>query len=275
MNSLHSIFLGSGRFFFKVRNGLFPTLLILLLVVARPTRFLGHTGLDIYATALGIFLVLAGQTFRLLVIGYAYIRRGGKNREVFANELVTRGFYAHTRNPMYLGNFSVVVGLSLVYGSAWGYGLMVPFFAFVYLSITTAEEEYLHGKFGANFDEYVRRVNRFIPNLDGIRASLAEFSYDWRRALIKEYNTLSFILAAMFGILAWKITYVYGYAEHKTLIRALGATWIPLAVFYGTIRYLKKTRRLRPLRREETETDISPADQDLLKPRGMQDESSV
>lgn len=255
-SNLHSILLSSGRFFFKVRNGMFPALLLLLLIAARPVQFLGLPGLDVYATAAGILLVLAGQAFRLLVIGYAYIRRGGKNREVFANELVIRGFYAHTRNPMYVGNFAVVVGLSLVYGSAWGYGLMVPFFAFVYLAITTAEEEYLRDKFGPAYDDYARRVNRFIPNLHGIQASLAEFSYDWRRALVKEYNTLSFILAAMFGILAWKTAHVYGYQEHKTLIRILGATWIPLAAFYGTIRYLKKTRRLRPARREETETEV-------------------
>ncbi|MFZ0256317.1 MAG: isoprenylcysteine carboxylmethyltransferase family protein [Gammaproteobacteria bacterium] len=173
--------MASGRFFFRVRNALFPTLLLMILVATRPTQFLGSPALDRLAIAAGVLLVLGGQAFRMVVIGYAYIQRGGRNREVFANELVTRGFYAHTRNPMYVANFSVVVGFSLVYGSAWGYGLLVPLFAYIYLAITTAEETYLREKFSAAYDEYARRVNRFFPDLRGLRKSLAEFSYDWQR----------------------------------------------------------------------------------------------
>ena len=98
---------------------------------------------------------------------------------------------------MYVGNYSMVLGFILIYGSAWGYALMAPFFAFIYLAITTAEEVYLRDKFGAAYDDYARRVNRFIPNPRGLRASLAEFSYDWRRALVKEYGTICFALVSL------------------------------------------------------------------------------
>lgn len=250
------LLLASGRFFFRVRNALFPTLLLMILVATRPTQFLGSPALDRLAIAAGVLLVLGGQAFRMVVIGYAYIQRGGRNREVFANELVTRGFYAHTRNPMYVANFSVVVGFSLVYGSAWGYGLLVPLFAYIYLAITTAEETYLREKFSAAYDEYARRVNRFFPDLRGLRKSLAEFSYDWRRAIVKNYGTLCFTLVALLGLVVWKITRIYGYAAHKSTLLLLCGGCVPVAILYGIIRYLKITKRLRAARKEETEQAI-------------------
>jgi protein-S-isoprenylcysteine O-methyltransferase Ste14 len=253
----HKLLLASGRFFFRVRNGLFPTLLVVMVFATRPTQFLGNATLDKAAIAAGALLLLGGQAFRLAVIGYAYIRRGGKNREVFANQLVTRGFYSHTRNPMYVGNYSMVLGFILIYGSAWGYALMAPFFAFIYLAITTAEEVYLRDKFGAAYDDYARRVNRFIPNPRGLRASLAEFSYDWRRALVKEYGTICFALVSLLILLAWKITWVYGYEEHKSTIQWLCAGCAPVLIWYGIVRYLKITKRLRPARKEETEEAIA------------------
>jgi protein-S-isoprenylcysteine O-methyltransferase Ste14 len=248
--------LASGRFFFRFRNALFPSVLLALVVLARPAEWFGSGTLDKLVTAAGILAVLAGEAFRLAVIGYAYIRRGGKNREVYANELVTRGFYAHTRNPMYVGNHLIATGFALLFGSPWVVVLVVPFFAWVYLAITAAEEAYLREKFGAAYEEYACRVNRFVPDIRGLRASLSEFEYDWRRALVKEYNTLCFTLGVMLGLLAWKIIYLYGYAGHETAVLFLSGALIPLALFYGTVRYLKKTRRLQPARATETEQAI-------------------
>jgi len=250
------LLLRSGRFFFRFRNALFPMLLAVMLVATRPTQFFGNGALDKVAIAAGVVLLLSGQAFRSLVIGYAYIRRGGRNREVFANQLVTRGFYCHTRNPMYVANYSMVLGLILVYGSAWGYAVMAPFFAYIYLAITTAEEVYLLDKFGVAYQDYARRVNRFIPNPRGLRASLSEFSYDWRRVLLKEYGTICFALLSLLLVLAWKIAWVYGYEENKAAIQLLCAGCVPVLIFYGIVRYLKKSMRLREARKSESELPV-------------------
>src|SRR5689334_6928056 len=121
---LKRFLLASGQFFFRFRNALFPVVLTVLLLTTRPAQLFGNETLDRFAIAAGIVLLLGGEAFRLLVIGYAYIRRGGKNREVFANQLVTRGFYCHTRNPMYVANYCMVLGPILIYGSLWGYLLV-------------------------------------------------------------------------------------------------------------------------------------------------------
>ena len=147
----HRLLLASGRFFFSVRNGLFPTLLVVMVVATRPAQFWETRRWIRWRSRSGVRTVVGRAGVPLAVIGYAYIRRGGKNREVFANQLVTRGFYSHTRNPMYVGNYSMVLGFMLIYGSAWGYALMAPLFAYIYLAITTAEEVYLREKFGAAY----------------------------------------------------------------------------------------------------------------------------
>ena len=55
--------------------------------------------------ALGVFVSFLGLGVRAATIGFEYVVRGGRNRQVYADHLVQGGIYAHTRNPMYLGQF--------------------------------------------------------------------------------------------------------------------------------------------------------------------------
>lgn len=79
-----------------------------------------------------------------------------------ASHLVVSGIYRISRNPMYLG---LVLALS---GWAWLLGspvcLMLAFlFARVLAIVQIAPEEAaLRNRFGASYDEYCRRVNRWI-----------------------------------------------------------------------------------------------------------------
>ena len=234
-----------GRFFYLVRDGMFPLIFLLVLLLVRPTYFLGHPGWDRAAMVAGAVIALLGQAFRLFVIGYAYIVRGGKNRQVHARHLVVAGLYAHCRNPMYVGNFLIACGVCLLYGSAWTYGVVIPFFAFVYLTITANEENYLHGRFGAEYEEYLQRVNRFVPNFRGLGASLSGFNFRWRDSLRKEYGTLCGTLAGLNAVLIWKLYYLHGWAAEHTVITGLLLLFVPIAILYVTLRVLKLSGRLR------------------------------
>ncbi|MEW6442874.1 MAG: isoprenylcysteine carboxylmethyltransferase family protein [bacterium] len=233
----------SGRFFFRLRNGLFPAVFVILFLVTRPAYFLGAPALDRLIVAIGIATALAGASFRMAVIGYAYIRRGGKDGRIFADRLVVQGFYAHTRNPMYVGNFLITVGMGLIYGSVWVYVLVIPFFAFAYLSIVVAEETYLRARFGSEFEAYASRVNRFLPDFRGLRGSLREFRFDWRKALRKDYGTLSGVLAGILFVIQWKEFYYRGFEFRSRDLLPL-SLFVPVLVFYTVVRRLKKTRRL-------------------------------
>ena len=237
--------LASGNFFFRFRNALFPVVVLTVILFTRPALFLGSPTLDRVVAALGLAVALGGQCFRLLVIGFVYIKRGGKDGHIYAKNLVTEGFYAHTRNPMYVGNFMIALGMSMIYGAFEMYALVVPFFFFAYLSIVVAEERYLRERFGNEYDEYARSVNRFIPDLRGIRKSLASYRFDWKRALRKDYGTLYWTLAGICAVHLWKAYHVYGIDERRTYIFILATLIGFFSLSYLVVRHLKMTKRLR------------------------------
>ncbi len=234
-----------GNFFFRYRNGLFPIIFLILMALIRPAPFLGSPSWDQVAMLVGTLIALTGQGLRLFVIGFAYIRRGGRKGKVHADELVVAGLYAHSRNPMYVGNFLIACGLSICYGSAWMYGLVIPLFAWIYLAITAAEEQFLLGKFGPAYEDYVRRVNRFVPDVRGLSQTLAGYPFRWREVLSKEYGTLFATLAGLTAIAMWKEYWLSGWDAGREDILALAWLFLPWTLFYVLVRYLKMTGRLK------------------------------
>lgn len=80
-------------------------------------------------------------------------------------ELVAVGFYRYVRNPMYVGILAMILGHFLWFGY-WNL-LLYAFFVFLafHAFVTFYEEPTLRRKFGASYDEYCRRVPRWIPRL--------------------------------------------------------------------------------------------------------------
>ncbi len=241
---IQKILLASGNLFFRVRNALFPVIFICLFLFTRPALFFGNELMDRFIVTVGVLAAMAGQCFRLSVIGFAYIKRGGKEGRVYADDLVIEGFYAHTRNPMYVANYLMTVGLGLMYGSPWVYFFVIPFFSYVYLSIVVAEENFLRSKFGPEYDEYCRNVHRFVPNFRGLKDSLKKFSYDWKKVIRKEYGTLFGTLFALDFIPLWKAWYIYGFAAKNTEIIVRIFLLVPGVLGYLWVRKLKKSGKL-------------------------------
>src|SRR4051812_2238799 len=181
-----------GNFLFHYRNGLFPAFYLLLFV--RSARLFEDYRL---AIAIGLAVALAGQILRAVTIGLAYIVRGGKDRQVYARNLVVEGIFAHCRNPLYVGNFMVLCGLGFAANSLFFMLIGVPLFALAYAAIIAAEENYLRGKFGSEYDEYCAKVNRFVPTLTGLGATLQSMEFRWRRLLVKEYGSAYAWMAGM------------------------------------------------------------------------------
>src|SRR5208282_5943486 len=152
-----------GNFFFHYRNGLFP-LVYLLLIFKSPGLFPDFRT----ALAIGLAVTVLGQFLRAITIGLEYIIRGGRNRQVYAEKLVTGGIFTHCRNPLYVGNLLIILGVGGASNSHLFMCIGFPFFLFAYRAIVAAEENFLRNKFGAEFDEYCARVNRFLPNFSGI-----------------------------------------------------------------------------------------------------------
>lgn len=173
-----------GHVLFRYRNSLFP-LACLPLFLPGPEPFED----TLLATLIGAIVALLGQLIRIVTIGFRYVIRGGRSRRVYAEDLVTEGLYAHVRNPMYLGNLLIVVGVAIAANSWPTILLGVPLAVLMYICIVAAEEEYLLGRFGETFRAYCRDVPRWLPRTGTLLRQSEAAPFRWRRVLVKEYGT--------------------------------------------------------------------------------------
>ena len=244
MNRLRQWNIAAGNFFFRHRNALFPVLFVCAALVGRPRLIGGTPQSDQLLGVCGMLVALAGQAIRLITIGYEYIERGGKEGKVYASRLVQGGVYALTRNPMYVGNGLIAVGIAMVAGSPFVYAIVLPFFLFVYQALVAAEEAYLRRQFGLEYDRYCERVPRWWPRLGRLGPALSGLRYDWRSAVRKELSTLAGLCTG-FILLPVVRTYFLNGVEAATA-RIPRAFTLELGVLfvYGLLAWLKKQRRL-------------------------------
>ena len=233
-----------GNFLFHYREALFPVVEFALLLGLRPIYPNGSERQDDILDTIGILIALAGQALRAAVVGYAYIVRGGKNRRVYAEGLITAGFFAHSRNPLYLGNLLILLGLFVVSNNPWGYVIGLTFFLVGYRAIVAAEEAYLRDKFGPAYDEYARDVPRWFPRLRGLRETLAGKRYKWRRVILKEYGSAFAWTAGAVALLAREALTYHSYQEAAPYLRRLAVELLLLTAAWLTVMWAKKTRRL-------------------------------
>ena len=241
---MHRALIRFGNFMFTGRNHIFPLVFLAIAAVSAPRAPFGSERADLALDMIGIAVALAGQALRAMVIGLAYIRRGGKGKKIHADDLVQDGFFAHSRNPLYVGNMMVFLGLFLVLNSTWGYLLGVPFFYISYLSITLAEEDYLRNRFGKEYVAYCGRVNRFLLSLKGLGATMRSMSFDWPRLVRKEYGSTFIWITTVLALLIWERAARQGWGAAEPRARVLAAVWVATLAGYLLARYLKKTGRL-------------------------------
>jgi protein-S-isoprenylcysteine O-methyltransferase Ste14 len=186
---------------------------------------------------IGLFITVLGQAIRGATIGLAYIVRGGKDKKVYAEHLVSTGIFSHCRNPLYVGNILMLLGVGILANSLIYVGIIMPLFLFIYQAIVLAEEHFLRGKFGKDFDAYCTKVNRWIPSLKGIRATFSSMEFNWKRWVLKEYTT-QFIWLAGIVLLIIRL-----YQIEDVLKNSIYAVLV-LGLMYLYVRYLKKSGKM-------------------------------
>ena len=137
---------------FKMRGGLWTLLFVAILFMLEPAT--------LPRVCACLALVGLGQVWRCWAVGFIGLYRG---ENVKAQKLATRGAYALMRNPLYFGNFVIGLGWSVLAGLKGVIIFAVCFILLYVLVIIPHEEEFLHSKFGAEYEEYCRRVKRFWP----------------------------------------------------------------------------------------------------------------
>jgi len=125
-----------------------------LLVLAVPAAIVG--------------IIIARRRRRLLtsriLIGVPEISTKGKGR------LLTEGIYAKTRNPRYLELLAFAFAYVVFANFTGTWILYVLAFPAIHLVVLLEERE-LRDRFGAEYDEYCRRVPRYIPRRQVVDAT--------------------------------------------------------------------------------------------------------
>ena len=232
---MNALMISVGNFFFRWRDTAFSLVILggVVLVVMAPGVGLGGAEADWATSLAALVFALAGQLARAVTIGYAYIKRGGLNKQIFAETLVQRGMFAHTRNPLYLGNLLIVTAAVFAFNTVWYYAIALPFFYFIYACITVAEENFLRGKFGEAYDQFCRQVpNRFWPgNLGRFGESIKDMDFTFRRLIKKEHGTIFLVFSTLALVTVLKMHVRHGLPLNSTPALALWAVIGALVAF--------------------------------------------
>lgn len=184
---------------------------------------------------LGPAVALAGQALRFYVLGLVPEGTSGQGSVIEASTLNTRGPYAYVRNPLYVGNLLIVVGLLLVAQDPWVALVALAFFFGEYFFIIRAEEAFLRSRFGEQFDAWCREVRRWVPRLTpASQGTLRPGGFDWRRALKKEHNPFMAWGTGTLALVAWN-AHAAGTLT-PALTAALLAAQVCLTVFFVSVK---------------------------------------
>ena len=118
------------------------------------------------ALALSVVLLGAGASlYAWCVWSFATIGRGTPAPIDAPKALVIRGPYRFTRNPMYAGVLTVILGWAVLYRAPVLAGYALGVTCCFHLFIVLYEEPHLRGVFGPEFDAYTARVGRWWPRM--------------------------------------------------------------------------------------------------------------
>ena len=175
-----------GNFFFKIRSFTPIPFIFALLYFAKP---MWHT------IAVGVPFIVIGELLRIWAVGYAGASTRARTLGA-ARDLVTTGPYGYVRNPLYLGNFLLSLGVCLVANVYWLVAVLIVGYFFQYLPIIALEEAYLLESCGSVYQVYREQVPRLIPQFHSYPdASPHDFSF--ARAIKSEKRTLTAIVCVI------------------------------------------------------------------------------
>lgn len=143
------------------------------LLMLPPTLFclfstIGDVEWDSLVLPLGLAVFGAGVALRFWCQLHLHYRL--RVRKV----LTTTGPYARVRNPIYIGNVLVLLGLCIFSEVVYFVPIMLLWAGVVYRYVVRYEEAHLLNKYGEAYREYTQRVPRWIPRLGGERSRSVE-----------------------------------------------------------------------------------------------------
>jgi protein-S-isoprenylcysteine O-methyltransferase Ste14 len=189
----------SGSWLFRYRSFI-PLLVIPLCALclyssSDPTRT--HLNKDLWQS-LCLALSFVGFTVRVITVGHAPRGTSGRNtKRQVADTLNTTGMYSIVRNPLYIGNYLILLGFLAVFQNLWLALLMTCLYLLFYERIIMTEEAFLRQRFGKTFEKWADKTPAFLPRFSQWISSRHSFS--WKEVLSREYNAF-FVITTFFSV---------------------------------------------------------------------------
>lgn len=185
-------------------------------------------------------LSMLGLVVRAITIGHTPKNTSGRNTKEgqIADKLNTTGIYSTVRHPLYLGNFLMWLGIILYTGHDAFVVFSIAFFWIYYERIMFAEEAYIRGKFGREYDEWAAKTPAFIPCFKGFTKASLPFSL--KNVLKREYTGF-FVTIFSFALINLMKNYSYFREElpEDIWLFLLGAGFVVYIALRSISKYTK------------------------------------
>lgn len=171
-----------GELFFKLRDYTPIPFVIAMIFLASSSK---------ESVIIGSALMVFGELIRIK--GVAHIGGISRTRTYSTGrKLITSGIFSHVRNPLYIGNFFLSVGIIVVANVHYYFtALFIGCFILQYILIVNWEEANLKKVFGAEYEEYLKMVPRWIPSISDKIGRGEKVKPDYKTAIKSEKNTLA------------------------------------------------------------------------------------
>lgn len=168
-----------------------PKKLRVLLAWAGALLLFTHSHVTDMSFRWGVILMLIGEAIRFSALGF--VEKKGK-------KLAMSGPYAFVRNPLYVGNFFLGLGLVVIVANWFFIAIFLVGFPIIYLKTIHNEEKDLRELFGASYENYYKNVPRIFPRFIPYQ-SQEPCSFNWKRIWRHhEYVTVLGIALLLCGI---------------------------------------------------------------------------
>lgn len=185
-----------GNWLFRWRSYVPLLFLPLLLIAIVECRVESATG---YSAVASLIVSALGNIFRCLCVACVPAGTSGRNtsRQI-ASGLNTTGAYSITRNPLYVGNYVVGLGVCLATTSVWLVLTYTFAFCLYYERIVIAEEVFLEKRFGNEFRTWASQTPAFFPRIGNWCVPALPLSF--RSMIRREYSTLMLTATMHFSV---------------------------------------------------------------------------
>lgn len=157
---------------------------------------------------IGFAVALIGELIRFWGVSWA----GSETRTtggVGGTFLIISGPFAYVRNPLYVGNILLYLGLGIMSFALFPYLQIVAiiFFLIQYYFIVREEEKYLREKFKDDYKDYCKNVPAFFPRLSAYKnSSIVQPPRNPKAGFRSEKRSLqAFIGISLLLIILWLI----------------------------------------------------------------------